>query len=322
MKKVKCIAILLAFCLSAAFAPARAQQAAVATTAFTGLHYPYTVQHAALADSVDIAYMDIGKGKITLLFIHGLGSYAPVWQNNLSALQATYRCIAIDLPGYGQSSKPYSAIGMGFYADAVAALIRKLQLQRVVLVAHSMGGQVALHLALRHAALVSGLVLVAPAGIETFNEVQKAQFRLFANPGIFAAYTDDVIRQNLQKNFYAFPESANFMASDRIAMRGQAPFSRYCYSLAKGVTGMVDEPIADRLPQVKMPTLILFGANDQLIPNKFMNPQLTTEAVLNSGMKAIPNAMGKLVPEAGHMLQFEKPTVVNAAIDAFLLPLR
>ena len=73
----------------------------------------------------DIAYTDQGSGK-TIIFIHGLGSYLPAWNRNVNELNKNYRCIAIDLPGYGKSSKEPHSGKMSFYAGIVKELVQEL----------------------------------------------------------------------------------------------------------------------------------------------------------------------------------------------------
>ncbi|MEL7003593.1 MAG: alpha/beta fold hydrolase, partial [Bacteroidota bacterium] len=69
------------------------------------LQYPFDVKKVEVREGVQMAYMDVGSGTETILFIHGLGSYAPAWKKNIEGLSKQYRCIAVDLPGYGKSSK-------------------------------------------------------------------------------------------------------------------------------------------------------------------------------------------------------------------------
>ena len=90
--------------------------------------YPYPVKTIDLDDGIRIAYMEEGKGDQTLLFIHGLGSYAPAWKKNIEGLKNEFHCIAVDLPGYGHSSKGDYPGDMVFYADVIAQLIQKLGL--------------------------------------------------------------------------------------------------------------------------------------------------------------------------------------------------
>ncbi len=69
------------------------------------LQYPFDVKKITLNDGRVMAYMDEGSSKEVIIFIHGLGSYSPAWMKNIAELKNTYRCIAVDLPGYGKSSK-------------------------------------------------------------------------------------------------------------------------------------------------------------------------------------------------------------------------
>ena len=110
------------------------------TSMITHASYPYPIQKIEIDPGIEIAYMDEGEGPYTLLFIHGLGSYAPAWNKNLGELAEKYRCIALDLPGYGQSEKGDYPFSMAFFAEAVEAFIDSLGLENIVLVGHSMGG--------------------------------------------------------------------------------------------------------------------------------------------------------------------------------------
>src|SRR6202008_3036195 len=96
------------------------------------IQYPYTV-HIADLSNANIAYIDEGKGPKTLLFIHGLASYALCWKNNIDVLKDQYRCIAIDLPGNGLSDRKDRKYSMHFFADAVYEFIEQLGLKNVCL---------------------------------------------------------------------------------------------------------------------------------------------------------------------------------------------
>ncbi|MFM8486640.1 MAG: alpha/beta fold hydrolase, partial [Bacteroidota bacterium] len=113
------------------------------------LVYPYPVQKVVLPDGPEIAYIDEGRGPYTLVMIHGLGSYLPVYTKVVGQLKRDYRCIALDLPNYGKSSRGGYTFDMAFFAETVSKFIHTLKLKKVVLVGHSMGAQVAMTLALR-----------------------------------------------------------------------------------------------------------------------------------------------------------------------------
>ena len=180
-----------------------------------------------------------------------------------------------------------------------------------------MGGQIAITTALKFPELVQKLVLVAPAGFETFNKGEKQWFRDVMTVDGVRLTTVEQIRINYAYNFYEFPKDANFMVDDRIAMRSAKDFNDYCYHITQGVKAMVDNPVFDFLPNIKQPTLCIFGENDNLIPNRYLHggPSVT---VAKKGAAKIPNCKLEMVKKAGHFVMFEQSSICNQLIDQFL----
>lgn len=270
-----------------------------------------------LSENIEVAYVEVGNGSQTILFIHGLGSYLPAWKKNYSALSDQYRCIAIDLPGYGKSSKGNYEYSMTFYASVVKEFIQAKGLQNVTIAGHSMGGQIALTTALQYPEVVEKLVLSAPAGFETFNKGQRQWFKDVMTVDGVRLTTPEMIRTNLAYNFYNLPDDAQFMIDDRIAMRGAEDFNAYCYAITKGVEGMVSQPIYEFLPQIKHPVLVIYGHQDNLIPNRFLNAGFTSK-IAEDGASRLPNSRLEMIDKAGHFVQFEKSDEVNALIRDFV----
>ena len=123
---------------------------------------------------------------------------------------------------------------------------------------------------------------------------------------------------NLRSNFYETPADAEFMITDRIAVRGADDFSDYCYAVSRNVSAMINGPVWDKLDKIKQPTLILFGENDALIPNPYLHGRFTKD-VAKIGQDAIPNSRLIIVPECGHFVQFEQSEVTNKAIIDFVV---
>lgn len=281
------------------------------------LKYDYPVKYAELSNGIKLAYVDEGQGSETIMMIHGLGSYLPAWKKNISDLSKNYRVITVDLPGYGKSSKdPHSGL-MSFYAGVIAELIQKLQLGPVNLAGHSMGGQISMVLALEKPELVKRLILVDPAGFEAFHAGQKNWFKDVMTPNLVRLTTVDAIETNLASNFYRMPKDAQFMIDDRIAMRDAGDFENYCLAVARSVHGMVDEAVIDKLPQISVPTLIFFGENDMLIPNRYLNPGFTYK-IAEKGASLIKGSKLVMVPKCGHFMMFEKPEVFNSETRKFI----
>ena len=289
---------------------------------FDELNYKYPVKKVYLPENeFTIAYTDEGKGDNTIILIHGLGSYLRAWEKNIGELSKNNRVIAIDLPGYGKSSKEPHTGMMTFYAGIVNELVKELKLNKVVIGGHSMGGQIGMTTYLKYPQIVKGLVLAAPAGFERFTKGQKQWFRDVMTVDGVRLTTPEAIQNNLASNFFRQPKDADFMVSERMEMRSADDFIPYCYAVVQSVHGMVDNPVIDYLQDIKVPTLIFFGENDNLIPNRYLNPGRTVE-IAKYGASKIHNSKLVMIPKTGHFLMFEKPEVFNKETIDFIKSLK
>lgn len=280
--------------------------------------YGFTVKQVQI-DSLQINYVEAGKGE-TLLMIHGLGGNASHWRRNIGALSQQFRCIAVDLPGYGNSStveRGEADTQLDFYADVIASLLEKLKVPKASVMGHSMGGQVSMVLALKYPALVNKLVLVAPAGLETFTATEANVLTGYATTAFYMAQDSAAIAKSYHANFFRVPDAADVLVNERIALKQCAGFEAYCRQIPMGVKGMLAHPVAAELQKIGQPVLVLFGEQDALIPNKFLHPSLTVTTVAAMA-KSIPGSSIQMIPEAGHLLQYEKPEAVNEAVIHFL----
>ena len=271
-----------------------------------------------LSTGIEIGYMQLGQGRQTLLFLHGLGSNYKGWRKLADALSGKYRCIAMDFPGYGASSKGNFPISMKFFANTVLELVEHLQLKNLTLVGHSMGGQVAMAAVLQRPELFEKLVLIAPAGFETFNHTGHQWLRNIYNPMVLKGMSMEQTIANFEANFYQFPSDARFMIDDRLSMMQTDAFDYYCKLIPRCAAAMLDEPVFPRLKEIKLPTLILFGQNDQLIPNKMVNPTLTTRMVGEIGASQIAGSQLTMLYNCGHFMQWECAERIAGAIREFV----
>ncbi|MCW3038652.1 MAG: alpha/beta fold hydrolase, partial [Solirubrobacterales bacterium] len=106
-----------------------------------------------------------GRDETPLVFIHGHSACWQHWLEQLPAFMGRYRCIALDLPGFGNSELPEDGISMSGYARAVDELLGQLGVSAACVVGNSMGGFVAAELAIRFPQRVERLVLVSAAGL-------------------------------------------------------------------------------------------------------------------------------------------------------------
>ncbi|MEL7122070.1 MAG: alpha/beta hydrolase [Bacteroidota bacterium] len=282
------------------------------------INYPYVVKYTTVLDDINLAYVDEGRGKHTILFVHGLGSYLKGWIKNIDELKKYYRCIALDLPGYGKSSRGNYSYDMSFHSRVVRSFIEKKNLKHVILVGHSMGGQVSMTTVLNSSERINKLILVAPAGIETFSEAEKILVNNFYHPSLLKAATESQIKRNFKLNFFNFPEDANFMIEDRFLLKETKWYDTYCEMIPKCVLGMLNQPVFNKIDKIDIPTLIIYGENDMLIPNKLLHPNLSTTKVGKMANNKIPNSSLKMVRRCGHFAQWNQAEEVNELMKEFV----
>lgn len=264
----------------------------------------------------NLAYIDEGDSENVLLFIHGLGSYLKAWDRNIPELKKHFRCIALDLPGYGKSSKQIHSGDVSFYVEIINEFITKLNLENVSLVGHSMGGQIVSAYTIKHPNQITKLILAAPAGFETFNEEEVELIKKIISPEILFKTSDHQIRLNYQFNFFKMPLEAEEMIADRITIRDDEDFYKHCTIVSNSLFGLINAPVFDQLKEINTPTLIFFGKDDLLIPNKSIH-QTTTEEIASRGSSQIKNSKVILLDKCGHFLQYEKPEKFNSEIISF-----
>lgn len=275
-------------------------------------------QRAELSEDLFIAYTDTGAGPETIIFIHGLGSDRQCWLKNIAGLQSHFRCFALDLPGYGESSKADYTYSLAFYAQCIKAFIEKLGLSKVVLAGHSMGAQIAIQALLRYPQAADKLVLIAPAGFETFSPQEKAWFAQFYQPELLRLVPLDQFVRNMEQNFFDLGPDTLPMREERLRLYRSEDYIRYTAMISTNIMSMLNEPVFDRLSQLHLPVLILFGEQDRMIPNPLLHPQQTTYQIAAAGNQAIPDSRFYLIPRAGHFVQWEQAATVNEIILQFL----
>ncbi len=282
-------------------------------------YYEFSLKKLSLPGAIELTYIDEGEGNNVLFFIHGLGSYLSVWRKNISVLRNKYRCIAIDLPGYGLSPKMPGKVSMLRYASVIINSILVLNLKQPILVGHSMGGHIALVVAIHYAHLIKKLVLASPAGLEPFSNSSKTLILNTLKPDVIQKLSNYQIKQNVNFAFYKFLPEAEFMIQERIAKKSLPNFQQYCSTVSESTAAMLEYPVFDQLSNILQPTLIVFGEEDALIPNKLLKPASSTREIAKKGASRIPNSKLILLKECGHFLPFEKSDAFNKAVDRFAI---
>jgi pimeloyl-ACP methyl ester carboxylesterase len=282
------------------------------------ISYAFPTSWVKTAGGLHLAYTEVGQGA-PLLFLHGLGSNLSAWSKTLPYLSRHYRCLALDLPGYGKSAKEGFNPVMGFYADVVAEFMDSLALSKCYLAGHSMGGQVAIHTALRHPARINKLALLAPAGLETFSTSEARQLEAWFSVDKLIKAPVTTVAQNLKLNFYQFPADAQLLLEDRLYYTRCSDYTRFCQTLSCCVAAMLNEPVYTLLPNLQMPVLVLFGLQDRYIPSPLLHPQLSLQHLVQTATAQIPQAQLELIDHCGHFIQWEQAARVNKLLHRFFL---
>lgn len=251
-----------------------------------------------------MAYDDFGEGQ-PLLFIHGYPLSRRMWQPQMAGLAMDARLLAIDLRGHGHSQPTPGPYAMRLLADDCAAFLDKLGIQRPVLVCGlSMGGYIAFAFYRQHSSRVAGLVLAAtrPGPDTPEGQANRDKSATLARQHGVSAIAASMLPKLLSPGTYR----------NRPDLVNQVSKVMECISL-EGITGdlmgMKERPDSTpALAGIKVPTLVLHGADDQIIPLQ--------EA--ESMRDAIPNARLQVIPNAGHLLNLEQPDLFNQAIKGFI----
>ncbi len=277
----------------------------------------YEVHKVRLSNGCDMAYIDEGTGGTTLLFVHGLANYCGVWVKNIETLKQHYRCIAIDLPGNGYSDGGDYPYGINFYSGCVYDFMLQLKLTNVVPVGHSMGGQVLLNLVINHPTVCKKLALCAPAGFETFTQLERSLYKTSIHFFDFFSTEENSLRKIVRTSFYHYPEYADGMQEELVELMHRQPVSQYRKVIEACIDSMMAEPVYEQLPTIQQEVLVLYGERDALIPNRLIH-HITTKAMAEQVVAQMPHAQLEMLPGCGHFVQLEKPGVVNEFIREFV----
>jgi pimeloyl-ACP methyl ester carboxylesterase len=267
---------------------------------------------------VDVAYVDSGGPGAPLVFVHGLSSSIGFWEYQLPAFAASHRVIALDLPGYGASGRPDAPCTPRWYAEVVRGLLDALELPRATLVGHSMGGQIALTLALAHPSRVDRLVLSAPAGFERFDRGAAQWMKSWWHEERALQTREEELRHAFTGVVFNRPDAGvERLLEERVRMAGTPAFAATSVAVSRSIAGMLDEPVVDRLGEVRAPTLVVFGSDDRMIPNPVFTGG-STRRLAERGVAALPDARLVVLPGAGHTVHHDDPAGFNRAVADFL----
>ncbi len=265
--------------------------------------------HFADLDGVSVHYQEKGAGT-PLVLLHGFTSSTYSWKDAFEPLSKNFRVIAVDLKGFGFSGKPDGDYSRRAQAALVTHLLDYLKIEKAWLCGNSMGGEIALDVALVNPQRVAGLILIDSAGVEVPGSGSLAPSYLLI-PVVGRVLTalsltsDKLVRQGLEKSFYDRAK----VTDERVANYYRPLQTRGGQLAALRARTQADQfPIEQDLGKVNAPALIIWGAADQLIP-------------LAAGRKMsllIKDSKLVIFERCGHLPQEEMPARVVDEMTRFI----
>lgn len=263
---------------------------------------------------VKLYYYEEGKGP-PLLLIHGFGASTYTWRHVAPELAKSYRVIAVDLKGFGQSDKPFDGrYSVYDQAELLAQLIEDKDLRDLTLVGHSFGGGVALLLALEANQRLDGRItrlvlldsIAYPQNIPVF--FRMLDIPLVSQLGVRMVPPSVQTRVALQIAYFddskIDPEEIELYAAPLKTAAGKHAIIHS----ARQIVPEDIEALSERYKTIELPTLILWCDHDRIVP-------------LEVGIKlrrTLPNSTLRLIEDCGHMPQEEQPASTLALIKGFV----
>jgi pimeloyl-ACP methyl ester carboxylesterase len=247
------------------------------------------------------------------VLIAGVGYGSWFWHKIAPALAEHYQVITFDNRGAGSSSKPAGPYTVTMLAADTAGLLDALEIKDAFVMGHSLGGYIAQELIVNHPELISKLILastnhggqqvipITPEAMEVLTNRQGDPLELIKR-GISIACAPGFMEEKIT----VIQELIDYRLSNPV------PPAQYQAQVmaGAGMGTITSEQIAQRMAAIQVPTLILFGEFDMVVPPG--NADLLADKITDAQVKIIPNS--------GHIFPIEEPSATVAAIDEFLSP--
>jgi pimeloyl-ACP methyl ester carboxylesterase len=276
-----------------------------------GIDWPSLTRTVELP-SGPLQVVDTGGDKPPLLFIHGLAGLWQNWLLNIPAFTDTHRVVAPDLPGFGGSPLPREEITIRGYAQTLDAMCGALGVERPVVVGNSMGGFIGAELAISFPTHVEKLVLVSAVGL-SIEYIRREQLLALARAWALAATragarSDAMIRRpRLRRaalqSVVRYPERLSYPLVWELVQGAGKP------GFIPAIEALTDYSFRDKLAQIEVPTLVVWGSNDMLVP---VDDASEFERLIGA------NARKEIFDDTGHVPMLERPNRFNALLREFI----
>lgn len=254
------------------------------------------------ANGIDLYVEQQGAGAPAFVFLHYWGGSSRTWSHVIDRLTEGFRTVAMDQRGWGRSAAPDSGYGLSDLAADAQGVIAALDLERYILVGHSMGGKVAQVIASRAPRGLVGVALVAPAppvAMALPLAVRQGMVRAYDTRASIVATVEQVLAPG-----GLAPEDLEQVIADSLA--GAAP-AREAWPLFTS-----QEDITDVVERIAVPVLIISGEHDRVDPPDVLRRDL---------LSRLPEAYFHVLPGVGHLSPLEASDEIAALLRDFAVSL-
>ena len=248
-------------------------------------------------NGVRVRYVDKGEGDSVVLLIHGFGGDLDNWLFNMDSLAEKHRILVLDLPGHGQSGKTIPDPTLQGMSSFVESFLNTVGIETVHIVGHSMGGAIAMHMALDRPEQVQSITLIASAGLAA--EVNSTYLK-----GYVESQSRRELKPVLQHLFADESLVTRQLVEDVLKYKRLDGVDKALKQLQSQLFGSLPADLSERISSSGIPVLLIQGAKDRVIPADVgSTPQGSALEVFET---------------AGHMVQMEKANEVNRKLLDFL----
>jgi pimeloyl-ACP methyl ester carboxylesterase len=263
-------------------------------------------------DHCTVRFRDAGTGP-ALLLVHGIAGYLEEWEPAMEILQEKFRVITLDLPGHGLSDKPDIAYTIDYLAGFLKSFLSTMKLDKVFLAGHSLGGAISLSFTLQNPHLVERLILINSAFTRIPLAIRLGSFGFL--PAMFRKIPFAFVKATGRQTFYIQNQIPSKWLEDSYRYINEPGVLRAMFSIIRsnmtlaGLKKELSDALLKKIDQLAVPTLILYGENDRIVPN--INSKLLHQSLPVSECISIKNC--------GHELQFECCDLFCRYAEDFLL---
>ncbi len=292
--------------------------------------YPYPTKEfktTLQGQAASMVYMDVpavGKQQGVVVLFHGKNFSSDYWAPTIAGLTAAgYRVIAPDQIGFGKSSKPDVPYHFDDLARNTQALLKSIGINKVSVIANSMGGMVSIRFARLYPQSVQKLVLENPLGLEDYSKDIPPQ----KNDNLLKlemAQTETSYRRFLQSYFPTWQPSFEQFVEVYVRVQKGPDYPAFANTSVLTYQMIAEKPVVADLPQLRMPVLVVIGQKDRTVFGRRFAPPEAVKSLGNfpelgrKAAQAMPNA--KLVPleNVGHIPHIEAPDIFIQTVVDFL----